>query len=162
MKRRIIVLALFSFLAISFTVKSQTNTKAVKPVFDTKHYNFKVIFNNVEMYFQEVEGTLPEKTAIVNGAGSSVTTPRKLPGITKGTMITFKKGICNSDGKNIDLTIKAIKNPVEIYLLDEYGKPNKHWTLTNAILGKSVPNTMKTPFFELESLVISGSFASDF
>ena len=152
MKKNIILIALISFIAISFTVKSQTT-------FDTRVYQLKIVINKNELFFKEIPNfNLPEPVEYKEG--NEVTTPRKLPAISKPSYITFNSGVFNNVAKNADWSSTKNTTIAEIYLMDNKGKTIQHWTIANALI-TSVKCANKTAaVVKIDSMVISGNISN--
>lgn len=88
--------------------------------------------------FQEVSGLDVESQPIEYRAGNSpVFSTIKMPGITKSSNVTMKKGIFKSDNKFYEwfsqIKMNTIaRTAVTINLLDEGGAPVMSWKLKNA------------------------------
>lgn len=154
MKKLFVVFALISFVVLPFTVKSQGNSN----VFQGK--NFKVEFNKQVLFFQEVSGMDMQAGTVTYREGNDVVTPRKLPGITKVANTTLKKGVLKNDLKNTawsnQLNTSYI-GTMELYLLDEAGKPLTHWTLKNAHVVKINCGDKNAALVPIETLEIAHS-----
>ena len=101
-------------------------------------FYFKVIWDGREMSFQEVSGLDIQSEEIKYRHGDS---PQfsviKMPGLMKTGNVTMKKGVFTADNNFLNafnsIRLNTIKRvPVTIQLLDETGKPEMTWTLTNA------------------------------
>ncbi len=101
-------------------------------------FHFKVMWNDVQMSFQEVSGLDAQSEEIKYRAGdSSVYSVVKMPGLIKYGNVTMKKGIFKGDNKFWDWFSKIKMNTIErttvtISLLDETDKETMVWTLKNA------------------------------
>ena len=101
-------------------------------------FHFKVMWNDVQMSFQEVSGLDAQSEEIKYRAGdSSVFSVVKMPGLIKYGNVTMKKGIFKGDNKFWDWFSKIKMNTIErttvtISLLDEEGSETMVWTLKNA------------------------------
>lgn len=88
--------------------------------------------------FQEISGLDVEAQPIEYRSGdNSVFSTIKMPGLTKFSNITFKKGIFVKDNQFFDWYAKIKMNTIErvaitIKLLDEGGNATMTWTLKNA------------------------------
>ncbi len=142
---------------LSEITKSTTNSVVVnqEPVTNPTNSNwplpkfyFKVIYNNIEMSFQEVAGLSSESQNIEYKHGDSpVFSPVKMPGIKKFGNITLKKGVIKNKLKipeNFFNITDISRGPMEIYLLDEAGKTTMQWTLTNAFIVKITGTDLKS------------------
>jgi len=108
-------------------------------------FYFRVKFENMEAYFQEVSGLDVEAQTIEYRNGNN----NNLPGIKKCWNVTLKKGIFVKDNSFWDwcnqINMKTIeKENVVISLLDESGKPKMVWTLKNAWPTKILGTDMKS------------------
>ena len=101
-------------------------------------FHFKVMWNDVQMSFQEVSGLDAQSEEIKYRAGdSSVFSVVKMPGLIKYGNVTMKKGIFKGDNKFWEWFKKIKMNTIErtmvtISLLDEEGSETMVWTLKNA------------------------------
>lgn len=101
-------------------------------------FHFKVMWNDVQMSFQEVSGLDAQSEEIKYRAGdSSVFSVVKMPGLIKYGNVTMKKGIFKGDNKFWEWFNKIKMNTIErttvtISLLDEEGSETMVWTLKNA------------------------------
>ena len=101
-------------------------------------FHFKVMWNDVQMSFQEVSGLDAQSEEIKYRAGdSSVFSVVKMPGLIKYGNVTMKKGIFKGDNKFWEWFNKIKMNTIErttvtIILLDEEGSETMVWTLKNA------------------------------
>ncbi len=101
-------------------------------------FHFKVMWNDVQMSFQEVSGLDAQSEEIKYRAGdSSVFSVVKMPGLIKYGNVTMKKGIFKGDNKFWEWFKKIKMNTIErtmvtISLLDEEGAETMVWTLKNA------------------------------
>lgn len=101
-------------------------------------FHFKVMWNDVQMSFQEVSGLDAQSEEIKYRAGDSkVFSVVKMPGLIKYGNVTMKKGIFKGDNKFWDWFSKIKMNTIErttvtISLLDEEGSETMVWTLKNA------------------------------
>lgn len=101
-------------------------------------FYFRVSWDGQEMSFQEVSGLDTETQVIEYRAGNSKQfSTIKMPGITKYSNVTLKKGIFKADNtfwnwyNQIKMnTIKRVT--ITIQLLDETGTPTMTWTLQHA------------------------------
>ncbi len=99
--------------------------------------------------FQEISGLDTEAQVIEYRAGNNpVFSTVKMPGITKSSNVTLKKGIFVKDNKFYDWFAKIKMNTiartaVTISLLDETGAPTMVWTLKNAWPTKVTGTDMK-------------------
>lgn len=88
--------------------------------------------------FQEISGLDVESQPIEYRSGDNpVFSTIKMPGMTKFSNITFKKGVFVKDNQFFDWYNKIKMNTIErvaitIKLLDEGGNPTMTWTLKNA------------------------------
>ena len=109
-----------------------------KNVWPMPKFHFKVMWNDVQMSFQEVSGLDAQSEEIKYRAGdSSVYSVVKMPGLIKYGNVTMKKGIFKGDNKFWDWFSKIKMNTIErttvtISLLDEKDKETMVWTLKNA------------------------------
>ncbi len=109
-----------------------------KNVWPMPKFHFKVMWNDVQMSFQEVSGLDAQSEEIKYRAGdSSVYSVVKMPGLIKYGNVTMKKGIFKGDNKFWDWFSKIKMNTIErttvtISLLDEQDKETMVWTLKNA------------------------------
>jgi len=109
-----------------------------KNVWPMPKFHFKVMWNDVQMSFQEVSGLDAQSEEIKYRAGdSSVYSVVKMPGLIKYGNVTMKKGIFKGDNKFWDWFSKIKMNTIErttvtISLLDETDKETMVWTLKNA------------------------------
>jgi phage tail-like protein len=105
--------------------------------------NFKVVFQNKEMYFRDLSGITPESQNTPSKGGST-SGNIKMPGINKKANATLKKGTIKNNLKNSDwynqLTDINKKGSMDIYMLDEAGNLTIHWVLTNAFCVKLISN----------------------
>ena len=102
-------------------------------------FYFKVSVTDVgDISCSEVSGLETEYDMIEYRAGDSpVFTKQKMPGMRKASDVTLKKGIFKDDKAMWDwinsIKLNTIKRAtVTISLLDESGKPERTWELTNA------------------------------
>lgn len=101
-------------------------------------FHFKVMWNDVQMSFQEVSGLDAQSEEIKYRAGDSkVFSVVKMPGLIKYGNVTMKKGIFKGDNKFWDWFSKIKMNTIErttvtISLLDEKDAETMVWTLKNA------------------------------
>ena len=101
-------------------------------------FHFKVMWNDVQMSFQEVSGLDAQSEEIKYRSGDSpIFSPVKMPGLVKYSNVTMKKGIFKGDNKFWDWLKKIKMNTIErttvtISLLDEGGAETMVWTLKNA------------------------------
>ena len=108
------------------------------------------IGDQTNLPFQEVSGLDVEAQPIEYRAGNNkVFSTIKMPGITKSSNITLKKGIFVKDNKFFDWYAKIKMNTIErvtvtIKLLDENGDPTMVWTLANAWPTKITGTDMKS------------------
>ena len=90
-------------------------------------FHFKVMWNDVQMSFQEVSGLDAQSEEIKYRSGDSpIFSPVKMPGLVKYSNVTMKKGIFKGDNKFWDWFKKIKMNTIErttvtISLLDEGG-----------------------------------------
>ena len=104
--------------------------------------NFKVIYNNTDMLFQEVSGLDSEAQQIEYKQGNSpALSVVKMPGITKMGNVILKKGIFKTIGQKSDcyeLLSKSntSKSTIVICLMDENGSVSMKWSLKNAWINK--------------------------
>ena len=104
--------------------------------------NFKVIYNNTDMLFQEVSGLDSEAQQIEYKQGNSpALSVVKMPGITKMGNVILKKGIFKTTGQKSDcyeLLSKSntSKSTIVICLMDENGSVSMKWSLKNAWINK--------------------------
>ena len=99
--------------------------------------NFLVEIDGItEAGFQEVEGLDSSTDAIEYREGSDPLHLRKLPGLTKHSAITLKRGITDSDKlwkwRQTVTTGKTERKNGSIILLDETGKEKIRWNFLNA------------------------------
>ncbi|MEX6627287.1 phage tail protein [Tenacibaculum salmonis] len=100
--------------------------------------------------FQEVSGLDTETQVIEYRHGDSKTfSTIKMPGLSKFSNITLKKGVFVKDNKFWDwysaIKMNTIKREtVVIKLLDESGAPTMTWTLTNAWPTKITATDLKS------------------
>ena len=115
-----------------------------------KFYFMVDIGDQTNLPFQEVSGLDVEAQPIEYRAGNNkVFSTIKMPGITKSSNITLKKGIFVKDNKFFDWVAKIKMNTVErvtvtIKLLDDNGDPTMVWTLNNAWPTKITGTDMKS------------------
>ncbi|MBX9899823.1 MAG: phage tail protein [Burkholderiaceae bacterium] len=101
-------------------------------------FHFEVKWDSQVMSFQEVSGLDIQSEEIKYRQGDSpIFSVIKMPGMTKFSNVTMKKGIFKGDNKFWDwfkeIKMNTVKRqPITISLLDEEGKPTMVWTLTNA------------------------------
>ena len=101
-------------------------------------FHFKVMWNDVQMSFQEVSGLDAQSEEIKYRSGdSNVFSVVKMPGLIKYGNVTMKKGIFKGDNKFWDWFKNIKMNTIErttvtISLLDEQDKETMVWTLKNA------------------------------
>lgn len=101
-------------------------------------FHFEVKWDSQVMSFQEVSGLDIQSEEIKYRQGDSpIFSVIKMPGMTKISNVTMKKGIFKGDNKFWDwfkeIKMNTVKRqPITISLLDEEGKPTMVWTLTNA------------------------------
>jgi phage tail-like protein len=123
----------------------QTNT-----IWPLPKFYFEVNWNGIFMSFQEVSGLDTEaKVLEYRHVDSPVFSTSRMPGLTKIGNVTLKRGIAPG-GKHFwdwfnDIKMNTIKRvPITISLLDEKGKPEIVWKLSNAwptkITGTNVKN----------------------
>jgi phage tail-like protein len=127
-------------------------------------FNFKVSLelDGSAVFFQEVSGLNPEIQVIEYRHGDSKTfTGIKMPGISKFSNVTLKKGICANDNNFLKWLSNMERNTIKrvnvtIQLLDQLGNPALTWTLINAwpvkIMGtdlKADGNEMALEYIEL-------------
>ena len=109
-----------------------------KNVWPMPKFHFKVMWNDVQMSFQEVSGLDAQSEEIKYRSGdSSVFSVVKMPGLVKYGNVTMKKGIFKGDNKFWDWFSKIKMNTIErttvtISLLDETDAETMVWTLKNA------------------------------
>ena len=106
------------------------------------NYNFTVeisgIDNPAHAGFSEVSGLDLEVTPIEYRSGNDKTlATRKIPGLTKFSNVTLKRGITGSMEmyewiKQVHLGSGSIRHDVTIHLLDEERNPVMAWNLKNA------------------------------
>jgi len=130
------------------TVTNPINTNSTLPKF-----YFKVIYNNIEMYFQEVGGLdIESQNKEYKQGDNPVFSPVKMPGIQKFGSVTLKKGVIKNKLKipeNFFNITNISRGPMEIYLLDEEGKTTMQWTLKNAWMSKVTGTDLKSADNEL-------------
>ncbi|MEM9928486.1 MAG: phage tail protein [Bacteroidota bacterium] len=102
-------------------------------------FHFKATFGDKgEMAFQEVSGLDTEYDIIEYRAGNSADfSTVKMPGLSKGSDVTLKKGMFKDDSALYDYFNETKMNTiarqtVTIQLLDEEHNPLFTWTLKNA------------------------------
>ena len=102
-------------------------------------FHFKVtIGDKGELSFQEVSGLDTEYTVIEYRPGNSIDfSTVKMPGVSKGTDVTLKKGMFKDDSALFDYFTSvqmstARRETITIQLLDEAHNPMFTWTLKNA------------------------------
>ena len=109
-----------------------------KNVWPMPKFHFKVMWNDVQMSFQEVSGLDAQSEEIKYRAGdSSVYSVVKMPGLIKYGNVTMKKGIFKGDNKFWDWFSKIKMNTIErttvtISLIDEKDTETMVGTLKNA------------------------------
>ena len=126
-------------------------------------FRFEVKWDGEVMSFQEVSGLDVEAQPIEYRAGDSpIFSAIKMPGLKKYSDVTMKKGVFKSDTKFWDwfnaIKMNTVKRmPVTISLLDEAGKPEMVWTLTNAWPTKITATDLKSTGDEvaIETIVIA-------
>lgn len=126
-------------------------------------FHFEVNWDGEVMSFQEVSGLDVEAQPIEYRAGDSpIFSAMKMPGLKKYSDVTMKKGVFKSDTKFWDwfnaIKMNTVKRmPVTISLLDEAGKPEMVWTLTNAWPTKITATDLKSTGDEvaIETIVIA-------
>lgn len=126
-------------------------------------FHFEVKWDGEVMSFQEVSGLDVEAQPIEYRAGDSpIFSAMKMPGLKKYSDVTMKKGVFKSDTKFWDwfnaIKMNTVKRmPVTISLLDEAGKPEMVWTLTNAWPTKITATDLKSTGDEvaIETIVIA-------
>ena len=126
-------------------------------------FHFEVKWDGEVMSFQEVSGLDVEAQPIEYRAGDSpIFSAIKMPGLKKYSDVTMKKGVFKSDTKFWDwfnaIKMNTVKRmPVTISLLDEAGKPEMVWTLTNAWPTKITATDLKSTGDEvaIETIVIA-------
>lgn len=126
-------------------------------------FSFEVKWDGEVMSFQEVSGLDVEAQPIEYRAGDSpIFSAIKMPGLKKYSDVTMKKGVFKSDTKFWDwfnaIKMNTVKRmPVTISLLDEAGKPEMVWTLTNAWPTKITATDLKSTGDEvaIETIVIA-------
>ncbi len=117
----------------------------------TKFY-FKVEIGGAELSFQEVSGLDHETQAIEYRHGDSVSfSPMKIPGITKTSNVTMKRGVIEGDNTLWDeyyadyFVNKVVERiTITIKLLDPEGNDAMIWTLENAWPTKIVSTDLKS------------------
>ena len=154
MKKRIILMALISFITMSFTAKSQTT-------FDTKNCQFKIVINKNELFFVSATNFTPPPPVtakVVNKAFNNI----EMPAIKKvSCAITFNNGVYNNISKNADWSATKTKTVAEMYLLDEKGKTIKHWTITNATFASVKCSNKTAAVVKIDSMMICGDLTTD-
>ena len=126
-------------------------------------FHFEVKWDGEVMSFQEVSGLDVEAQPIEYRAGDSpIFSAMKMPGLKKYSDVTMKKGVFKSDTKFWDwfnaIKMNTVKRmPVTISLLDEAGRPDMVWTLTNAWPTKITATDLKSTGDEvaIETIVIA-------
>lgn len=127
-------------------------------------FHFKVTIGDVgEVAFQEASGLDTEYDMIEYRAGNSIEfSTVKMPGLSKASDVTLKKGMFKDDTALFDyfMTVKmnTIKREtVTIQLLDEAHAPMFTWTLKNAWPLKMTGTDMNAQSSEVafETLVLS-------
>jgi phage tail-like protein len=151
---------------LSEITKSTTNSVVVnqEPVTNPTNSNwplpkfyFKVIYNNIEMSFQEVTGLSSEPQNIEYKKGDS---PQfsviKMPGLKKNGNVTLKKGFFKNNPNNPDWYNQTAdkRGTMVISLLDEAGKTTMQWSLTNAWITKTTGVTKTGDQITIESMEV--------
>ena len=132
-------------------------------VWPMPRFHFQVKWDSEVMSFQEVSGLDVEAQPIEYRHGDSKEfSTISMPGLTKSSNVTMKKGIFKSDNKFWDwfsqIKMNTIKRlPVTISLLDEGGAPTMVWTLANAWPTKITGTDLKSDGNEvaIESIEIA-------
>ena len=116
-------------------------------------FHFLVEIGGEQMSFQEVSGLDQETEVIEYRHGDDVAFRKiKMPGLTKVSNVTFKKGVFSADGRLLDLFNKIYDKEyyhenrldVIIQLLDESGDPVMVWTLDRAFPTKLSGTDLKS------------------
>ncbi len=126
-------------------------------------FGFEVKWGSIIMRFQEVHGLDVVAEAIEYRHGDSPQfSTIKMPGLTKFSDVTLKKGIFKDYDKFWDWYSKIKMNTIKrktvtISLLDEAGAPVMVWTLTNAFPKKISGTDLKAQRNEVavETIVIA-------
>lgn len=106
-------------------------------MFPQRNFRFKLEIDGLEAGgFSEVSGYDASVDVIEYREGDEVTTPRKLPGLTKYGNITLKQGASDSlvlfDWLN-DISTGTIEmKTVTLTALDDEGNPSASWQIINA------------------------------
>jgi len=155
MRKLLVAFVLLSIIILPFTAKSQGNANPdVIP-----GYRFKVVFNKQLLFFQEIKDIdLPDAAVVKKSTGSQAFTPKKMPGMTKPKSAIFKKGVWKNGDRNSTMSSTlgaAIKGTMEIYLLDNEGKPLTHWTFKNARVLKIAGTDLQSDDLLIETLTVS-------
>lgn len=140
----------------------------IKPFFMAQQqplnlYHFKVDWGGARISFQEISGLDIEIETVNFREGSSpVDSDRKIPGLTKYSNITLKRGIIQGDNDFFDwINTKRIgsieRRDLVISLLDEQHQPAIVWKVKNAFPVKYTGPVLKANSSEIamESIEIT-------
>jgi len=127
-----------------------------QPTWPLPKFNFRVKWDNTELEFQEVSGLDSESLVLEYRAGDSpIFSSVKMPGMSKTSNITLKKGVFDNDNAIwdwfADIQMNTIvRKTLTISLLDEAGDPTMVWTLQNAFPIKVTGTDLKAIGSEVE------------